>query len=310
MSAGLPSQAPGAAQPVNTGAPSPGGACDAPGAVTVSPPAGAALPIVCDSPHSGTHYPEDFAPAVPLALLRRGEDTHVEALWADAPRHGATLIAAHFPRTYIDPNRSLDDLDPELLDGPWPSPIAPGPKSKLGFGLVWRQLDARTPIYARKLSPEEVRGRIERCWKPYHRALAEAVDQAVRDFGCLWHLNLHSMPDDAYARLGLASSAPLADFVLGDRDGTTCDPAFVALVADTLRDLGYRVAVNDPYKGVELIGRIGRPELRRHSLQIEIRRPLYMDESTRERHAGFERVRRDLDALMGRIAAHVREQLR
>ena len=123
----------------------------------------------------------------------------------------------------------------------------------------------------------------------------------MRDFDAVWHLNLHSMLNDAYA--------PLADFVLGDRDGTTCAPEFVGLVAQTLRGSGYSVAVNDPYKGVKLIGRIGRPELNRHSLQVEIRRPLYMDEATCEPHAGLAPLRAHLAELMGVIAAHVRESL-
>ena len=37
-----------------------------------------------------------------------------------------------------------------------------------------------------------------------------------------------------------------ADFVLGDRDGTTCESAFTGLVADTVRAMGYSVAINDP----------------------------------------------------------------
>ena len=45
--------------------------------VEVWQPTGQPLPLVCDSPHSGTAYPDDFGHAVPLALLRRGEDTHV-----------------------------------------------------------------------------------------------------------------------------------------------------------------------------------------------------------------------------------------
>lgn len=270
---------------------------------------GARLPIVCDSPHSGTHYPADFGTALALPLLRMGEDTHVDALWADAPAHGATLIAATFARTYIDPNRALTDLDAQMLSGPWSTPLAPGEKSRLGFGLVWSRMNAQTPIYHRRLSPAEVQSRIERCWRPYHAALQAAIDEAVQAGG-VWHLNLHSMPNDAYERLGIASAHPLADFVLGDRDGTTCEPAFVQLVASTLRGFGYRVAINDPYKGVELIGRIGQPQLQRHSLQIEIRRPLYMDEASRERNAGFEPLRAHLAQLMGVIAGHVRERLR
>lgn len=269
-------------------------------------PEGEAIPLVCDSPHSGTHYPADFGAALPPARLRAGEDTHIDTLWGAAPRVGATLLAANFPRVYIDPNRTLEDLDPQLLDGPWPRLLTPGPKTRLGFGLVWRNMDADTPIYARKLTVEEVQARIDRYYKPYHAALESAVEDALRRFGALWHLNLHSMPNNAYARLGIDSPHPLADFVLGDRDGTTCGDEFVSLVESELRAMGYRVARNDPYKGVQLIARIGNPLHHRHSLQIEIRRPLYMDEATREPNANFPHLQRDLSTLLEKIAAYIR----
>ena len=82
---------------------------------TLLPPTVAAVPLVCDSPHSGTTYPDDYRHAVARELLRRGEDTHVEALWQAVPAVGGTLLAAHFPRTYIDANRTEDDLDAALL---------------------------------------------------------------------------------------------------------------------------------------------------------------------------------------------------
>lgn len=279
-------------------------------AFDLTPPTGPATALVCDSPHSGTDYPEDFGYAVPLALLRRGEDTHVEALWQAAPAVGATLLAARFPRTYIDANRTLEDLDPELLSGPWPEPLAPGEKTRLGFGLVWRNIRAGMPIYQGPLSPEAVRRRIDLYYKPYHAALSQAIEDTTQRFGGVWHLNLHSMPNDAYERLQIKSPHPLADFVLGDRDGTTCEPAFVDLVERELRARGYTVARNDPYKGVQLIARIGQPALNRHSLQIEIRRPLYMDEATRERNAGFMKVQRDLSELLQVLAGYVRGRCR
>ncbi|WP_332815893.1 N-formylglutamate amidohydrolase [Ramlibacter sp.] len=276
---------------------------------TLRRPTGPAVPLVCDSPHSGTWYPDDYRPAVPLPQLRGGEDTHVDALWGAVPAVGGTLLAAHFPRTYIDPNRSEDDLDPGLLDAPWPTPLAPGEKTRLGFGLVWRNIRAGVPIYDRKLSVAEVQARIERCWRPYHQALAGCIEQARRDSGAVWHLNLHSMPNDAYQRLQIDSPRPLADFVLGDRDGRTCEPAFVDLVERELRGFGYSVARNDPYKGVQLIERIGQPQLRRHSLQVEIRRPLYMDEATREPNEGFAPLQADLTRLLHTLAGYVRAQL-
>lgn len=269
-------------------------------------PTAAAVPLVCDSPHSGTSYPSDYDHAVPRALLRRGEDTDVEALWHAVPAVGGTLLAAHFPRTYIDANRTEDDLDPELLDGPWPTPLNPGEKTRLGFGLVWRNIAAGKPIYQRPLTVAEVRNRIDSYYRPYHAALSTAIEDTAQRFGGVWHLNLHSMPNDAYQRLQIVSPRPLADFVLGDRDGTTCEPGFVDLVERELRGRGYTVARNDPYKGVQLIARIGQPARNRHSLQVEVRRPLYMDEATRERNASFGQVQEDLTSVLRTLAAYVK----
>src|SRR5215469_5909013 len=81
-------------------------------------PLGTELPLVLDSPHSGSLYPEDFGYCCPLPVLRRAEDAYVDELYGAAPEFGATLIAAMFPRSYIDANRAVDDIDPVMLTGP------------------------------------------------------------------------------------------------------------------------------------------------------------------------------------------------
>ena len=280
-----------------------------PALVLHRPAAERRIPLVCDSPHSGVEYPADFGTVAPWADLRQAEDTDIDALWAAAPEHGATLVAARFPRSYIDPNRALEDLDPDLLDGPWPHPLQPGEKSRLGYGLIWKQLNREQPLYARRLTVAEVQQRIARCWQPYRDALSQEIEAAAARFSGAWHLNLHSMPNNAYARLGLDPRRPLADFVLGDRDGSTCEPGFIDVVERSLLERGYTVARNDPYKGVALLAQIGQPLRNRHSLQIEIRRPLYMHEATRERSAGFEPLRAHLGEVLGEVAAYVRSRL-
>jgi N-formylglutamate deformylase len=259
-------------------------------------------PLVLDSPHSGIDYPEDFAHACDRAVLRQAEDTHVEKLYDFAPRLGVAWIEALFPRSYLDANRNITELDVTMLDGAWPDPVetdaAALGKVRLGKGLVWRLTDEGVPIYERPLTVAEVRQRIDRCWRPYHQAVAAAIDEAHARHGYSIHLNCHSMPSVAGAYATETPGVVHPDFVIGDRDGTSADPRLSALVCGHLRQHGYAVAYNQPYKGVELVRRHSDPARHRHSIQVEINRKLYMDEATLALHAGFEPLRRDLRALV------------
>lgn len=254
--------------------------------------------LVLDSPHSGTWYPEDFRHACDLAILRRAEDTHVDKLYDFAPSLGVSWIEAHFPRSYLDVNRALTELDVSLLDGAWPDPVEDGAKVRLGKGLVWRLTDDGVALYARQLGVAEVRERIERCWRPYHEAVAQAIDAAHHRHGYSIHVNCHSMPAIAASHATEFPGLVHADFVIGDRDGTTADPALTAWIARFLTARGYSVDINHPYKGVELVRRYGDPARHRHSIQLEINRRLYMNESTLELHEGYEPLKRDLRALV------------
>ena len=278
-------------------------------AFTLAAPTASHVPLVLDSPHSGREYPPDFGAAVALELLRQAEDSYVDELYATGPARGATLIAARFPRSYIDPNRSLLDIDASLLEGPWPGPAVKSRKTELGIGLIWRLLDSGQPIYTRKLSIEEVKRRIVRFHQPYQRAVKDALDAAHAHFGAVWHLNLHSMPAVSGSVSEEGPGKARADFVLGDRDGTTCDPEFTATVAESLRAMGYEVKVNDPYKGVELVRAFSDPKAGRHSLQVEVNRRLYMDELTREKTPGFATLRDNLDRLLEKVSSYAGEHI-
>lgn len=266
------------------------------------------IALVCDSPHSGTTYPTDFNSQLPISLLRSGEDTYVDELWSSIPDTGGVLLAANFPRTYIDPNRNVSDIDPDMLAEPWPHELQPTAKSlQLGHGLIWRNVRDQA-IYDHKLWVADIEGRIDSYYQPYHDALNAQIESAFKRFSCVWHMNLHSMPSNSYESLGIASGHPLADFVLGDRDGTTCDPAFMAVIENFLTEAGYSVRRNDPFKGVALIERIGQPEKQRNSVQIEINRALYMNEKTYEKTAGFDRLKASLDGLSAHVATFIRDR--
>ena len=262
-------------------------------------------PLVLDSPHSGTDYPEDFGTVCERSLLRRAEDTHVEKLYRFAPDLGVAWIEAHFPRSYLDANRDTTEVDVAMLDAPWPGPVATDPavlsKVRLGKGLIWRCTDDGAPLYDRKLGVAEVQARIDTCWRPYHAAVADAIDAAHARHGFSIHLNCHSMPAVAASHATDYPGLVHADFVVGNRDDTTSSPALARLVYEHLRGLGYTVEYNHPYKGVELVRRHGRPAEHRHSIQLEINRKLYMDETSLAVHEGFAALQAHLRSLVGRL---------
>jgi len=160
------------------------------------------------------------------------------------------------------------------------------------------------PIYGRKLSADEVARRIERYWRPYRQAVAAELEHTAARHGGYWHLNLHSMPSNVYERLGLPAR-PAADVVLGNRRGTTCDAAFTEAVRAAFASRGYCVALNDPYEGLELVRLAGSPERRRHSLQIELNRALYMNEATRERLPDFQALHADIGRVLADLRAYI-----
>ena len=267
------------------------------------------VPVVFDSPHSGTRYPTDFHHIVDPLMLRSAEDTHVDALFAAAPDLGATLIAANFPRSYIDANRSLLDIDAALLDTAWPGPINASRKTEKGIGLVWRLLDTGEAIYDRKLSVAEVQARIANCYAPYHKAVRDAINGAHKHYGAVWHVNCHSMPATSSVISEEGPGIQRADFVLGDRDGTSCSPAFTTFIAVVLKEMGYNVKINDPYKGVELVRAYSDPLENKHSIQIEINRRLYMSEQTREPNDNFSKLQQDITRLIEEIAAYAHDNM-
>jgi N-formylglutamate deformylase len=258
-------------------------------------------PLVLDSPHSGIEYPEDFRHICDLQVLRQAEDTHVEKLYDFAPSMGIAWIEALFPRAYLDANRDVTEIDEAMLDASWPDEISTDPKVlgkvRLGKGLIWRCTDDGVPLYSRKLTVDEVRSRIDRCWRPFHAAVAQAIDDAHARHGYSIHIDCHSMPAVAGQYSTDYPGLVHADFVIGDRDGTTALPALSRKVCAHLESLGYNVSYNHPYKGVELVRRYGDPARDRHSIQIEINRKLYMDEATLQLTPACEQLKANLRSL-------------
>jgi N-formylglutamate amidohydrolase len=261
-------------------------------------------PLVVASPHSGSSYPPGFLAqvAVPLAALRRAEDAFVDELFAEAPRLGIPLLAARFPRSYVDANREPYELDPGMFEGPLPRPLNHRTtRVAAGLGMIPRVAASGEAIYRGRLSSDEIELRLESCWRPYHSTLSSLIEQTFRRFGVALLIDAHSMPSSA-SGVGSREREPRVDIVLGDNHGESCAPDLVDCAERWLANRGLRVQRNQPYAGGFTTQRYGRPGLGRHALQIEINRALYMDEGRHERLPAAASVERLMAGLVEEIA--------
>ena len=279
-------------------------------AVEVLEPPSPTSPLIFASPHSGRDYPASLLKNARLDrhALRQSEDSYVDLLFETAPRYGAPLLKALFPRAYVDVNRSRDELDPRMFADNLPAAADTRSNRVIaGLGVIPRIVADGKDIYARKLRLADAEKRLKACYDPYHEALGRLIDGAIAGFGCAVVIDCHSMPSTGGAPLRPGERS--IDMVLGDRFGVSCAPAITELADATLSELGYEVTRNAPYAGGFVASSYGRPASGVHVLQIEINRALYLDEQRIARTDAFDRLRTAMVTLIQRMTGLDRDML-
>lgn len=282
-----------------------------PGVYRLVRPAQQTLPLVLASPHSGRHYPESFLAEARLdaRTLRKSEDCFVDEIFAGAAALGAPLLAAEFPRAYVDPNREPYELDPGMFEGPVPPYVnSRSARVAAGLGTIARVVASGEDIYRRKLRFGEALERVERCYRPYHARLQALLEETRERFGYCILLDCHSMPSIDLPPEAAAGSQ--FDMVLGDCHGGACAPDVMEQAEATLTLLGYLVGRNSPYAGGYTTRHYGHPERGVHALQIELNRSLYMDEHALERRPYLQTLAQHMRRLAATLAALPAERLR
>ena len=277
---------------------------DSPPAFEIHRPARQSIPLVFASPHSGAYYPPEFIAASKLEPLhlRRSEDSFMDEIFAAVSAYGAPLIAANYPRAFVDPNREPFELDPDMFLDPLPEHVNTASlRVAGGLGTVARVIANGENIYGNKLPYAEAKRRIETYYEPYHEALEELLTKTQETFGAYLLIDCHSMPSIG----GPMDNDPglqRVDFVLGDGYGTSCNPTVTHYAETTLKNLGFVVTRNNPYAGGFTTRHYGYPAQNRHTLQIEINRALYMDERAITRGPGFKALVAKVNQLIAALA--------
>jgi N-formylglutamate amidohydrolase len=272
--------------------------------VIIEPPR-LTTPLVINSPHSGRIYPRRFLDRSRLdgLTLRRSEDAFVDELLAPCVALGAPLMAANFPRAYLDVNREPYELDPLMFEGRLPAFVnTRSLRVAGGLGTIPRVVGEAQEIYCESIPVAEAMERIAKLYAPYHGALRGLIERAATHFGVAVLLDCHSMPSSV-----AESAAP--DFVIGDRYGASAGLWMVEALEQALRRFGYSVRRNKPYAGGFITEHYGVPASRRHAVQIEINRALYMDERTVAKSDRWPELAANLLAVVEQLVLRIAREI-
>ena len=272
-------------------------------------PAADPLPLIVDVSRSGREYPPEYRSPLPFTTVHDNVSMYVDELYGGAPRVGATLLCCLFPNTWVDVNRDELDMDPAVVDGPWPVALKPTPRTLEGLGLIKSKSRYGEQFQERKLAVGEIEERLAKYYRPYHAELRRIIEDLHARFGVVRQISCHCM-SAVGAPTHPDAGRPRPDFCVSDLKGKTTSPEFLALVVDTLTDMGYSVGINEPYIGNVLIGRHGNPARGVDSVQIEVNKKLFMDTKTFCKTPGFAKLKSDIGKLLRTVAADARQRHR
>jgi N-formylglutamate amidohydrolase len=281
-----------------------------PGILEILAPSKWTVPLVFNSPHSGTEIPAELQTlsALPEDKLHISADSFVDELFSGCLDVGAPLIRALFARSFLDLNREPYELDARMFKERLPAFVNCGsPRVASGLGTIPRTVGDGLLIYDKPLQFEAALKRIENYYRPYHRALGQLLDEAHAATGIVLLVDCHSMPSSAVSHYK-GATGPTPDVVLGDRFGSACAPEFSDLIETAFVKAGLAVCRNKPYSGGFFTENHGRPRQVRHAIQIELNRNLYLNETTRTKKAGFAALQNLLTSICKRLGEHIASQ--
>ena len=231
----------------------------------IIPPETREVPVIISSPHSGTLFPPDIASELVQEKLQFPDDTDwfIDLLYDFAPEMGITMICANYNRWVIDLNRN------------------PHNKPLYNDGRVITGLIPVTDFNGEKLymdsepDDREMKRRISTYYQPYHEKLASLIKEKKEKFGKVLLFDAHSIRKIVP---GIRKEA-FPDLIVGDNDGQTASSQLSRTVLSVLNDSDYQVEYNHPFKGGYITRHFGNPSEDIHTIQLEMSKLNYMDDS-------------------------------
>ena len=259
-------------------------------------------PVVVTVPHAGRYFPEEFLKSTSLTekQLRGNEDLFVDELVNPLAKCGIAVLSMNVARAFIDVNLDKIELDSKMFyDYPEDKIAIENNRCRFGLGLIHRINVENLPIYDGLLSYREVQERIKNIYDVYHRRLQQLIAKCVKKFGFCCVLDCHSMPSKICR---IIPDSPYIDFCLGDLFSQSCPPEYTVFMQNSLAACGYNVTTNVPYSGAFTTFNYCQPRKKIYTLQIEVNREIYADESSLNKNDNFQQVSNDMTSSIQSFA--------
>lgn len=252
------------------------------------------VPVILSVPHCGTAFPEELKSQYRPELAAQPDDTDwfVHDLYDFAADLGITTIHAKYSRWVIDLNRDAEN------------------RALYNDGRIITDLTPSTDFFGseiytdEKFVPDEAERerRLEIYYKPYHRKIESLLQERKAEFGTVLLWDAHSIR----RLVPTINPEPFPDLILGDNDGKSADEKIIEIALNGLKKGNYQTNHNAPFKGGQITRFFGRPTENIHALQLEMSKPLYMndDELTFNRERADE-VRKVLRPVFENLIAHL-----
>ncbi|MCF2130899.1 N-formylglutamate amidohydrolase [Strepomyces sp. STD 3.1] len=263
---------------------------DAPPAFELLPGAPGS-PVILHVPHSSREIPADVRTGIVLtdAALEGELDHMTDAHTAEIAERAAGL-AALTPWRFVNRTSRLV-VDPERF------PDEREEMAAVGMGAVYTRTSHREVLRAAGTDPGPL---VERYFRPYARAMTEAVADRLAATGRAVVVDVHSYPTEPLP-YELHGAGPRPAVCLGT-DSFHTPPGLLAAARAAFEPCG-ETGLDSPFGGtyvpLDFYGR--RHEVR--ALMVEIRRDTYMSEPGGPAGPGLSRLAESLTALVDAVSA-------
>lgn len=243
-------------------------------------------PVILHVPHSAREIPAEVRAGIVLddRALERELDHIVDAHTAELAEKAAGLadrtpwrFVNRLSRLVVDPERFPDEREEMLA---------------VGMGAVYTRTTHGEALRPADTDPEPL---VDRYFRPYARAMTEAVAGRLAAVGRAIVVDVHSYPS-APLPYELHGEGPRPTVCLGT-DPFHTPPELVAAAREAFGEVGLDSPFSGTYVPLEFYGRDPRVS----ALMVEIRRDTYMTEPGGPAGPGLNRLAQALAALVDAV---------